>query len=219
MHFHKYLKFIPWVGSLLLHAGMAAIPLGLGDTNALFPAGTGLDFTFERTAPSSLQKSVETPAALPAAMLKTAKAEMKTPEEQREDAVAREPDRSEQREETAGLDISDADTEASAELSTDRISTDIGWQSSARTLKSMPAFPFPKVLSAAGQEVDCEARITVSELGNVTKVEIIRSSGYTEIDASVLSALRGYVFSRDYASGRKEAIGTVQFRFRLEKPD
>jgi len=51
----------------------------------------------------------------------------------------------------------------------------------------------------------------------VIRVEITRSSGYIEIDASVEAALRDYLFSR--VDGRENAIGTVRFRFRLEKQD
>jgi outer membrane biosynthesis protein TonB len=67
--------------------------------------------------------------------------------------------------------------------------------------------------------VDCEARITVTALGVVSHVEITRSSGYTEIDAGVEAALRGYLFSRDYGFGGKTAVGIVKFRFRLERYD
>ncbi len=76
---------------------------------------------------------------------------------------------------------------------------------------------FPRMLSLAGVEVECEARITVSPAGTVTRVEIIRSSGYTDVDASVEAALREYLFSR--VDGRKDAVGTIKFRFRLEKRD
>lgn len=93
----------------------------------------------------------------------------------------------------------------------------IGWEGSARKLirKRDPAFPTQ--LSAAGQEVECEARITVAASGVVTHVEITRSSGYIEIDASVEAALRDYLFSR--ASERKDTVGTIRFRFRLERQD
>ena len=68
-----------------------------------------------------------------------------------------------------------------------------------------------------GQEIEGEARITVAPSGAVIRVEITRSSGYIEIDASVEAALRDYLFSR--VDGRENAIGTVRFRFRLEKQD
>jgi TonB family protein len=76
---------------------------------------------------------------------------------------------------------------------------------------------FPVMLGAEGVEVECTARITVSEAGNVTHVEITKSSGYTEIDASVEAALREFLFSQ--VEGRKDAVATVTFRFRLEKQD
>jgi outer membrane biosynthesis protein TonB len=76
---------------------------------------------------------------------------------------------------------------------------------------------FPTVLSAIGQEIEGEARISVAPSGIVTRVEITRSSGYIEIDASVEAALRDYLFSR--VDGRIDTVGTVHFRFRLEKQD
>jgi TonB family protein len=76
---------------------------------------------------------------------------------------------------------------------------------------------FPRILSASGQEVEGEARITVAPSGAVVRVEITRSTGYIEVDASVEAALRDYLFSR--VDGRGDALGTVRFRFRLEKID
>ena len=76
---------------------------------------------------------------------------------------------------------------------------------------------FPTVLSAIGQEVDVDARIAIAPSGNVTRVEITRSSGYIEIDASVEAALRDYLFSR--INERKDTVGTIRFRFRLERQD
>jgi outer membrane biosynthesis protein TonB len=99
------------------------------------------------------------------------------------------------------------------------VSAEIGWENAARSLLKRQTLPFPKILSATGQEADCDARITVSALGTVTKVEIVKSSGYIEIDAIVQSTLRGYVFSRNYDSGKKETVGIVKFRFRLGKLD
>jgi TonB family protein len=93
----------------------------------------------------------------------------------------------------------------------------VGWDASSRKLIRRRDPKFPAVLSALGQEVECEARITVAPSGGVTRVEITRSSGYTEIDAGVEAALRDYLFSR--ADGSTETVGTVRFRFRLEKTD
>jgi TonB family protein len=93
----------------------------------------------------------------------------------------------------------------------------IGWQGTARTVVRRVSPRFPPALSARGQEVECEAAITVTPLGTVVDVEITRSSGYTEVDASVEAALRQYVFSR--VEGRQNVEGTVSFQFRLERRD
>jgi TonB family protein len=93
----------------------------------------------------------------------------------------------------------------------------LGGDMSSRKLIRRRDPTFPTVLSALGQEVECEARITVSPSGGVTRVEITRSSGYTEIDAGVEAALRDYLFSR--ADGSTDTVGTVRLRFRLEKTD
>ena len=93
----------------------------------------------------------------------------------------------------------------------------IGWQGTPRTLIRRRDPQFPVLLSAAGQEVELQATITVAPSGVVTRVEITRSSGYTDVDASVEAALRDYLFSR--VNGRLDAVGTVRFRFRLEKLD
>ena len=93
----------------------------------------------------------------------------------------------------------------------------IGWTGAARKLVRRRDPDFPPLLSAMGQEIEGEARITVAPSGAVIRVEITRSSGYIEIDASVEAALRDYLFSR--VDGRENAIGTVRFRFRLEKQD
>ena len=95
--------------------------------------------------------------------------------------------------------------------------TQWGWQGPARTLIRKRAPDFPVVLSAMGQEIEGEARITVAPSGIVTRVEITRSSGYIEIDASVEAALRDYLFTK--VEGRVDTVGTVEFRFRLEKQD
>ncbi len=93
----------------------------------------------------------------------------------------------------------------------------IGWDGSGRKLVHWRDPAFPAQLSAAGQEVECEARITVAASGAVRRVEITRSSGYIEIDAGVEAALRDYLFSR--INERKDTVGTIRFRFRLERQD
>ena len=95
--------------------------------------------------------------------------------------------------------------------------TDVAWEGLPRKLIRRHRPEFPTVLSAIGQEVELEARIWVAPSGNVTRVEITRSSGYIEIDADVEAALHDYLFSR--VEGRTESVGTERFRFRLEKQD
>jgi hypothetical protein len=51
----------------------------------------------------------------------------------------------------------------------------------------------------------------------VKRVEITRSTGYIEIDASIQEALLNYFFSP--VNSRVDALGTVIFHFRLEKTD
>ncbi len=93
----------------------------------------------------------------------------------------------------------------------------IGWEGKARVLLKKRNPQFPSALRASGQEVEGEARITVAPSGAVLRVEITRSTGYIEIDASVEAALRDFLFSP--VNGRGNALGTVKFRFRLEKTD
>jgi TonB family protein len=95
--------------------------------------------------------------------------------------------------------------------------TQLDWEGLPRKLIRRRTPEFPAVLSAMGQEIEGEARISVAPSGVVTRVEITGSSGYIEIDASVEAALRDYLFSR--VDGRAETVGTVHFRFRLEKQD
>jgi TonB family protein len=95
--------------------------------------------------------------------------------------------------------------------------TMVGWVGIQRRLIHKPVPDFPAILSAIGQEIEGEAMISVAPSGIVTRVEITRSSGYIEFDASVEAALRDYLYSR--VDGRTDTVGTVQFRFRLEKKD
>jgi outer membrane biosynthesis protein TonB len=93
----------------------------------------------------------------------------------------------------------------------------VGWEGVQRRLIRYRNPEFPTVLSAIGQEVECEFRISISPSGIVTRVEITRSSGYIEIDASVEAALRDRLYSR--VDGTLDKAETVHFRFRLEKQD
>jgi TonB family protein len=106
---------------------------------------------------------------------------------------------------------------ASVEAAAGEPSVRIGWSGQVRTVTRQVNPRFPSILSTTGHEADVEARITVSPLGAVVDVEITRPSGYTEIDAAVETALRQWIFSR--IEGKQNAVGTVYYRFPLEKRD
>jgi outer membrane biosynthesis protein TonB len=110
-----------------------------------------------------------------------------------------------------------ASASATAEATGAPSGTQLGWEGMPRRLIRKRTPEFPTVLSAMGQEIEGEARISVAPSGIVTRVEITRSSGYIEIDASMEAALRDYLFSR--VDGRIETVGKVHFRYRLEKQD
>jgi TonB family protein len=93
----------------------------------------------------------------------------------------------------------------------------VEWTGTPRTLIREKKLAFPAVLSTTGQEAEVVARITVSPLGQVIDVEITRGSGYTEIDAAVELALRQCLYAR--IEGKQNQIGTVYYRFPLEKRD
>ena len=210
-------KYLPWIGSILVHSFIVAIPLNLRVLGGFFPPGRALDFSFERPSQGSLQ---ETSVASAEPAQRASPTIISAPEASpRDDQEEVRPDKADPLDAMLDPDTGSVPEYSSAGSAEKGVSAEIGWQSEARSLIRRQALAFPKVLSAAGQEADCHARITVSALGTVTKVEIVKSSGYTEIDASVQSALSGYVFSRNYDSEKKEAIGMVRFRFRLEKLD
>jgi hypothetical protein len=51
----------------------------------------------------------------------------------------------------------------------------------------------------------------------IMRLEIIKSSGYTDIDAGEKAALRAFLFSQ--VDGRKDEVVIETYRFRLEKQD
>jgi TonB family protein len=210
-------KYLPWIGSILVHSFIVAIPVELRALGGLFPAGRALDFSFEQPSQGPAQ---EPSVASAAPALKAPPTIVPAPEaRRRDDEDERQPDQANPPDAILDAEAGSAPEAVPAGSVEIGVSAEIGWESGVRSLLRRQALPFPKVLSAAGQEADCDARITVSALGTVTKVEIVKSSGYTEIDASVQSALSGYVFTRNYDSEKKEAVGIVRFSFRLEKLD
>ena len=60
-----------------------------------------------------------------------------------------------------------------------------------------------------------EATFKVAPNGQVTHVEITRSSGYSAVDRAVERALSNYLF--EASTTDEEDTGRIRFRFRLER--
>jgi outer membrane biosynthesis protein TonB len=196
-----------WFTALLIHSLFLLIPVGLSVRSSGALSGMkSLNFEFEPAEAGSsaadLSKSETLPAPRP-----------QNPAMKTIDSTA-------QTDAPAPVSVTPTEVVSAAQQSSaPNADPEIGWEGESRAILQRQAVEFPRILSASGQETDCEARITVSPLGTVIKVEIIRSSGYTEIDAGVEAALRGYLFARDYGFAKNSSSGIVRFRFRLEKFD
>lgn len=229
---------MPWAVSLVLHAAVLLIPIRLGIPSRARSEERRIDLVFDQPAPRSPAAGdrlpsretlslpadaapalprLHSPAApLPAAPLNDRFMTVSSADSPLvpgpRDVLADLPEPS-SGSSTAAFSTAAADTAVSPlPVSGARI----GWEGSARKLIRRRDPQFPRVLSRAGQEVECTARITVSPSGTVTRVQIVQGSGYTEIDASIEAALRDYLFSK--AEGQN-AAATVSFRFRLERRD
>ena len=217
-------KALPWAMSLGIHGVVLLIPLSLIVSPAARPSpSTGVEISLVTAAgkagstlgtrdpgaagrPASVAAG-RPPGVAPLGPAANANGSMPLPSAQEvlSDLAALSPSPQE------------PGTTIGAPLSTLSQGTQIGWAGAQRKLLRKRNPDFPSLLSAMGQEIEGEARITVAPSGAVVRVEITRGSGYIEIDASVEAALRDYLFSR--VDGRENAIGTVRFRFRLEKLD
>jgi TonB family protein len=91
--------------------------------------------------------------------------------------------------------------------------TALEWKAGGRTLLLRPRLAFPVLLLEKGLEVDVEAAFIVAPSGQVTRIEITRSSGFASVDREVEQALRDALF----AESSQEDSGRIQFRFRLER--
>jgi len=232
------LRLIPWGVSLVLHAAVLLIPIRLVLPARARPEERRIDLVFDQPAQRAPGSGYRQPSrdtarltvdAVPALSRSLSESirPPATPLEDRlvdvsstgaglfpsaRDVLADIPVQSAQAA-SAAFTAAAADT-AVAPLPVS--GAQIGWEGTARKLIRRRDPQFPRVLSRAGQEVECVAHITVSPGGTVTRVQIDQSSGYTEIDASIEAALRDYLFSR--VEGQN-AAATVSFRFRLEKRD
>ncbi len=75
---------------------------------------------------------------------------------------------------------------------------------------------FPQVMSRAGQEGEFQAQLTFGPAGTVTRIDVVRSSGYPDIDARYREVLRSWLAGQ--SQGRTDTA-IVSFRFRLEARD
>jgi len=89
------------------------------------------------------------------------------------------------------------------------------WRGRERKVIKATRPEFPEVLLQEGQEVDVEATFKVAPNGQVVRVEITRSSGYSTVDRAVERALANYLF--ETSTTDDEDTGRIRFRFRLER--
>jgi TonB family protein len=93
--------------------------------------------------------------------------------------------------------------------------TALEWKGRQRQLLRSPELRFPELLAEKGLEVDVEAAFAVAPNGQVTRVEISRSSGFASVDRTVVQALYNTLF--EVSSGEEEDQGRISFHFRLER--
>ena len=214
----------PWLAALLVHAGLLLLPLGFLFVPTREQAAPAVELTFAPSR-SLAPRAAAGSAGLPRATLDPSVAPRVhgspafrtvpslTGKSSAEDSSGETTSAA-----TGGFDSgAPGGTPANGSTGQDGTGTSFGWAGAPRSVLRGIIPIFPRSLSSSGQEVEGEARITVSSSGAVTRVEITTSTGYIEIDASVEAALRDYLFSR--VDSREDALGTVKFRFRLEKTD
>ena len=76
---------------------------------------------------------------------------------------------------------------------------------------------FPAILSTAGQEVECQARITVSPSGGLLTWKLSAAQAILRLMPVSRQPSVTDLFSR--VDGRKYEVETVRFHFRLERLD
>ncbi len=91
------------------------------------------------------------------------------------------------------------------------------WQDGIeRKIRQKPSLRFPQSLVRLGQEASVKAYVEVDSSGNVVKVEIAETSGYTDVDTAVIQALREHLFA-PRTDSRETSKGFAVFKFKLEK--
>jgi outer membrane biosynthesis protein TonB len=214
---------VPWLTSLLFHAGVLLVPLGLFLVPARDQPSTTVELTFTPSRPvapgtssTSRSRAAVDPSAAPQVPSSPAFRTVPslTGKSSTEDSSAETETGATTASGTTGQTTGTSSAGAAGQ---DETGLSIGWTGAPRKLIHGSPLRFPASLSAAGQEVEGVAQITVSPSGAVVRVEITKPTGYIEIDIYVQEALGDYLFSR--VDSKVDAHGTVQFRFRLEKTD
>ncbi len=93
--------------------------------------------------------------------------------------------------------------------------TALEWKGKQRQMLRRLELGFPELLAEKGLEVDVEAAFAVAPSGQVTRVEITRSSGFASVDRSVEQAMYNTLF--EASSGEEEDQGRISLHFRLER--
>jgi len=96
-----------------------------------------------------------------------------------------------------------------------RQETALEWKGRQRQLLRGLELKFPELLAEKGLEVDVEAAFAVAPSGQVTRVEITRSSGFASVDRSVEQAMYNTLF--EVSSGQEEDQGRISLHFLLER--
>lgn len=72
--------------------------------------------------------------------------------------------------------------------------------------------PYPAELITRGVEAEVEVRLTVADDGRVIGAEVLRSSGFSTVDAEAQQALRRILFAAE-----RTVTGTIRISYRLER--
>ncbi|MFB6347398.1 MAG: energy transducer TonB [bacterium] len=81
-----------------------------------------------------------------------------------------------------------------------------------RKILKQPLPEMPDWLEQAGEEVKVTVHFTIQPNGSVDEMEILSSSGYTELDDKVLRSVRNW----KYESSTNPEDHVVQFQFKLQ---
>lgn len=233
---------IPWAVSLVLHAALLLIPARMGMLTRARPEERRIDLVFDQPAPRSSSPASRLPGrdevglpagAAPSIPRSPAAPPLPSPSEEHAAPLA---DRlvdlaapgstalPTARDVLADLPAPRPASEsaaftapaAPAEGEVSLAQPTVVWQGRAPGVIRRVNPEFPRVFSRTGQEGECVARISVTPAGTVSRVEIVHSSGYPEIDASVAAALRSWLFAK---SDGQSVTAEISYPLRLRVRD